>query len=365
MLATFVHKYDETKYPIKIYSKFDWIKRRYTEQMFKIIDYYHNRDRVINNKNILSRIITNLSPNIYEDVSDYFIHIDKPSTYISKQYGLVSNINNGMVFNNVFYTGKSKEIINYVDISHNIFEFENKWEYYSPIRIVYTDETGYDFHLLDRSKEKKEESLTVYELDIKGMLLMYREWCKMRLVKGFSTNPNAFVAMYVIPNALQTMIDYITWNRFIEIYYTGSAPEFDNPHPFHVLDFSNGIDWILGKIIKDVDNTGVYINQLLKFIPTIVYKDMLQGLKLRRPYYNKQSEWAIWVARLRDMAFLIDILGTRGRQRNLQELKRFPVEIKMVEQGSTNLFDRLAMHPNLLEKTKGYIEEIKNVVGRR
>ena len=29
MLATFVHKYDETKYPIKIYSKFDWIKRRY------------------------------------------------------------------------------------------------------------------------------------------------------------------------------------------------------------------------------------------------------------------------------------------------------------------------------------------------
>ena len=92
---------------------------------------------------------------------------------------------------------------------------------------------------------------------------------------------------------------------------------------------------------------------------------MLQGLKLRRPYYNKQSEWAIWVARLRDMAFLIDILGVRGRQRNLQELKRFPVEIKMVEQGSTNLFDRLAMHPNLLEKTKGYIEEIKNVVGRR
>ena len=101
---------------------------------------------------------------------------------------------------------------------------------------------------------------------------------------------------------------------------------------YNVIKYYSSTD-----VVRDIDNKGVYISQLFKSIPTIYKKDMKETLYIANPYYNRQSEWLLWLCRLKHMRFLLDILGERGIARNLLEINNFPTEIRYVESNSTPL----------------------------
>ncbi len=363
MINLFLKKNNIITVPIKKYSKFDYIKDRYTEELKKIKEYYRNKDNAVSNAHILSRIINMLSPNIELDIVEYFKIVDTNAIYIARQFNLVSNINNGEIFNNIFYNGKSYEIINYVETEIDIFDIEDNWIEYSPIKVTYTEETDLDFHILNGNKTKDGVSLTILELDITLLLLMYKQWALSRIREDKSTNMNVFVATIVLPNALDNMLDLTILNRLIYIYKYGDCKQFRIKHPFSVLDFSKGIDNILEDVIKDINNSNITIEQLLNTIPTIVNNNMLETLIINRPYYTKQSEWVIWLSRIEYIAFILEVLGNQGIKRNRDLLNRLPSLIRQLENRSTNIYSKLK--DELLLDFEYNIEKIKNTLGSR
>ena len=68
-------------------------------------------------------------------------------------------------------------------------------------------------------------TLSVYELDLITMLLQYRSWSKVRLSQGLSTDSNIFIAMIVLPNTLDSILDYSLYNRFMAIANGEKIPE--------------------------------------------------------------------------------------------------------------------------------------------
>ena len=203
----------------------------------------------------------------------------------------------------------------------------------------------------------------VTELDVNLMMLMYYKWCKIRLQQDRSTNPGAFIYKIIYPNMMKTHIDIAIWNRFMWKFYKYDMPNFELDHPFHVINFTRHIDDILGLVIKDLDKGNYYLEQLIETVPTVVNNNMLNALYINRPIYNRQSEWAIWIARLKYINFLIDILGERGVHRNRDLLYNLPSRIKALENRSTEFESKL---PNImLTDYKGEIESIKQKIGRR
>lgn len=363
MLNFFLTKNHPIQYAIKKYSRFDYIKRRYEYELNKILNYYHNRDRAVEGRNIFSRMIHLLSPNIDTDIGDFFSYADREGPYIAKQFHLVSNMNKGRVYENLFYHRNNYVIINHVNSGYNLFNIKENWINLCPLRITYSNITDLDFYLLDNTKALNYKTVMVCELDIILMLLQYYFWCKERLHEDFSTNSNVFVYKVLLPNAMKTGIDICIFNRFMNLFYNYDMNNFELKHPFHVIDFRNYVDEILKLIIKDIDKGNYAIEQVLHMLPTIVNENMIDALYINNPWFNRQSEWTIWVARIKYIDFLIDLIGKRGVSRNKHLLNRLPSRIRELENRSTHYEHML---PNeLLTDMNYHIENIKEKIGRR
>ena len=363
MFNFFLTKNHPFEYAIKKYSRFDFIKRQYLHEINKLLDYYHNRDRSVPGGNLFYKLIHGLDINIYDNIGDYFKYIDRNSEYVAKTMKLTMNSAQGEVFENLFYRDNSYAVINYVTSEYDLYNIEKNWIHYTPLTVTYSNITDLDFYLFDKTKRTNRTIVMVTELDVNLMLLMYYCWCKQRLAQDRSTNPGAFVYKILYPNMMVSHIDIAIFNRLMWKFYKYDLPNFELDHPFHVIDFTRYIDDILNNIIKDVDKGSYYAEQLIKMIPTVTHKDMLEALYINRKYPTRQSEWAIWIARLKYINFLIDILGERGVARNRDLFYTLPSKIKALENRST-YFESIL--PNvMLTDYKYEIENIKSKIGRR
>ena len=363
MIRYFTSKRNGLALPIKKYTRFDYLRNRYQLELEKIKAYYRERDTAINNNHILSKIIDLLDASISLDINKYYEIVDTQGPYVCRQLGLVSNINNGEIFENIFYKQNSYEIINYVTNDIITYELETDWKNRECLKVTYTDETDLDFHLLNGSKSKYKESLTVFELDVPMMLLMYRSWSKARLRENKSTDSNVFISTIVIPNALNNMLDLVLFNRFMCITNNINIPLFRIKHPIPVFDYSYGIDKIYKEVVKDVYNNNIYLDQMMSTIPCMFNSNMKDTLFINRPYPNRQSEWVIWLARIKHISFILNVLGYRGIAKNKDVFNSLPYLLKELKNRSTNIYSKL--NGILLNNFIKEVEEIEKYVGTR
>ena len=331
MFKLFVNNTDNTRYPVKKYTKFDYVKRRYLSELTKVKEYYRTKERAVDNKHLVSRLVNMLTPSLSLDIYDYLKVVDTNARFLSRQFGIVSNIHSGTVMENIFFGKNSEEILLYRENPIDLMDFEENWMDYTPVKVIYTDSSDLDFHIPFNDKDSFIPRLTIMTIDIVVMMLQYYKWANHRMLMSMPTNTNVFISQVVLPNILDNMLDLAIYNRFMKLVEEREIPEFKINHPFHVQDLSTGIDKILLDVITDLQDTSVPVMQILQTIPTIVKDDMYDVLYIDHKYYTKQSEWVLLLARIYTINDLIRLLGNKGMARNKDLLNRIPVYLKVVE----------------------------------
>lgn len=366
MLYFFIRKnHDFLDYGSSIYPQFDYLKRKCQHEISKVIEYFHGRDRAINNSNIFSRIISMCVDDIFASPIDILKRVEFEAPHYAKHFYLVNNNSVGTVFKNIFYTS-SREVICYVTSPINLFTLQSDWKYQQPLRIVYSNNTNLDYYLLDKTKNtdsKIPEPITVVELDIPLMCLMYYFWCKERLDHGFSTNPNVFVYRYLLPNSLYSNIDITIFNRFMKITTNTKIEDARWRLPISITDTTSMIDTYLKWIDKYIGQKVMKLEEFLINFKAINNTDMSKVLWINRPVFTRQSLWSLWFSRIKYMIFLIDYIGERGAHKNRAIFTKIPVYIKALEAGSTNIFNILPIE--LAEDFSKDIDELKLRLGKR
>lgn len=365
MLSFFLRKFNaaEESYSIKKYTKFDYIRRRYLDELFKIIDYYHMKDNAVDNRHPLSKIITNTAPNIELDIVEYLKLVETNVPYISKQFNITSDKSSGEVFKNVFYQDNSTEILLLVKNEFDIFSLESNWRDAKPLRCIYTENTDLDFHIPNGQKSLDTEQITVFEIDLTLMMLQYKYWALERVRLDKSTNTNVFISTIVLPNSIGNILDLTLFNRYLKIAQGETIKEFDINHPFNVLDLSRGVDSIYKKVAKDTVDNALYLEQLIETVPCVYNEDMNEAVTINKSIYNRQSEWVLWVARISYIRNLIEIMGNRGIRKNKGEVNNLPSKLKLLERRETSVDTQL--EPELMNNFYEDIRKIKKEVGSR
>lgn len=368
MFKLFTTERYEYNYPIKKYSKFDYIKRRYLDELDHVLSYYHNKDFAVNNNHILNRLITNLAPSINIDPYDYLNKVSVNARLLSKQFNIVSNINSGEVMDNIFFGKGSREILLYRESLIDLDYIEEHYMDIDSVRVIYTDSTDLDFYLPFNKKVFTLPALNIMSIDITTLLMQYRYWALGRVTRDSSTNPNVFIAQVILPNMIPNMLDFAIWNRYTHLALGQSIPSFKIDHPFTVLDYSTGIDKVLSSIVKDTKDVNQPLVQTLLSVPTIYNKDMLSTLHIGHKFYTKQSEWALWLARTSIIADLLNLLNSKGIRRNTDLLNTLPVLVKQMKRSATGTMPRKLNHMDdvmLLADFEMSLDIIKKKIGRR
>ena len=335
MFKLFVNNNDDTRYPIKKYTKFDYIKRRYLTELTKVKDYYRNKERAVDNKHLVSRLVNMLTPSLSLDIYDYLKVIDTNARFLSRQFGIVSNIHSGVVMDNIFFGKNSKEILLYKEHPIDLDHFEENWMNYTPVKVIYTDSTDLNMDIPFNNKQYFLPVLNIMSIDIVVLMLQYYKWANNRMLMSLATNTNIFISQIVLPNMLDNMLDLAIYNRFMKLSEEREIPEFKINHPFHVLDLSPGVDKILLDIVKDLKSTNIPVMQILQTIPTITNVDMYDVLFIDHKYYTKQSEWVLLLSRIYTINDLVRLLGKKGMSRNKDLLNKLPVYLKAKDRART------------------------------
>ena len=355
---------NDTSYPIKKYTKFDYIASRYRKDLNKVIDYYMNKDRAVNNSHILNRLITLIAPNINMSDTQYFEIVETTNVYIAKQFDIVSNINSGKIHENLFIGNNSYEILLYKETDIDLFEFSNNWRTYQSVKAIYNEDTALDFNVPFNNKDYIVPMLSIFEIDITAMLMQYKYWALERIKNDHSTNANVFISQIVLPNMLPSLLDFALYNRYRSLLNNEPIEDFNIRQPFILTDYSKGIDNIYKKVIKDTKNTSMEVDHLYETIPMIYVKNAYELLHVTNKYYTKQSEWVLVLSRIPIIKDTLVNLGARGIAKNKTIINRLAYRLKEIERSKTieHKLDNLTyIETNYLID----LDYIKDIVGRR
>lgn len=362
MLHLFLNYLDTRHYPLKIYGNINVLRKKFNLQYNRVKYYYQYANRATLNNHPLSRLVYDLQLDPTMDVFEYYKRIDSVKDYLSKRYDIVSNINVGNYWNNVFYRSNSKEILLNVDYKVDPYDFLENWNKYIPIRCITSNDPDLDFYPMNGTKDLSENSISVYEIDINILMLMYKYWSLYRLENDLSINTNVFISSIVLPRISRSNLDLAIYNRWRNLSNNIISVNRTYRHPFWTTDYRNEIDKLLKMLIPDTKGKPLYINQLLLYIPTI-FKTLRNCLNLNMDIYTRQSEWVLWLSRIDDIIFLLEYLGERGRQLNIKDIGKLPYLIRRLENSSSPLYNILPK--NDVDEFNNKLEKIKSMVGRR
>lgn len=328
MLDIFLKNKSDIAYPIKSYPQFEYIKRKYKEELSKTINYYRYRDKAVRNNHMFTRLINANMANPDLSTVQFYKYIYASAKYIAKQFNIVDNINAGRVMDSVVYGRNSKEVFLYVESDIDFDDISVNWQRYAPVKIIYSNQNDINLLLPEQTVDFEIPTLTIMTLDPVLMCMQYREWMKMRQEIDATTNINIFVYQIVLPNMLKNLIDINIYNRFSNIVNGRTNSKHTNPHPFIFVDYTERTDRVLEEFYKDYRLKGHPIEKLYDTIPTIYNESMLDALHIEHRYFTRQSEWVLWLSRAKMVADMLKFIGEDGIFRNRDVLNKLPYMIR-------------------------------------
>jgi hypothetical protein len=364
MIDLFINDPKPLNYSIKKPPKLDFLKRRYKEELKRVVEYYRTRESAVDNSHILNRIITTMDlPINIPDTLYHKLALAK-AKYVTRSMGVADSSSKPELLKGKILSKNSNELLyTSMDDTMDLSSLDNIWENLEPVKVVYTDNTDLNFKIPDNKKEDFLNTYSVMHIEPVVLMLQYKKWANRRLINDQSTNPNVFIYQYVLPNMVGRIFDLSLVNRFFKLCENEDIDEFKNTHPFLVIDYSKGIDSELGTIKKYVYNQSKQIEEVLLHIPTFFHRNTMELLQVPFIILDRQTKPIYWVARVKYIVSIYNVLGKKGIKENRHDINRLPSLIKELDRSS--LLDEMRNENFLLDLDIMSLLTINEKVGKR
>ena len=330
MYKIFEKKYSENNGIIRP-PEFDLVKRVYEYQIEDIVNYYRDNQKMISNQHLLVRMLNIFTPSLDYDLDIFISLIYTRAPYVAKHFRLTSEIEAGVLFDDLFYMGKN--ILIYNEDYFNVYETIGKWKEAKAVTVLKHPISSLKFLLPNPLRYPTNESgLSVISINLPMLLVQYREFLRTEALKPDGTRGGAqsFVARYVLPNMMYSHIDRCIFNRFFNNFY-GYDNNDDEPikHPFMVIniDYSKRVDKVSKILLEYMNKKSLPYYSYLKLIPSIYSEDAQEAMLMPESIKTRRNWWALYLARLDEMCFLIDVGERPGVYRNRDLLSKAKIDI--------------------------------------
>lgn len=346
------------KYPVVKIGQIDYIKRTYTREMEKVIDYYSTRVSRIDNDHILNRLIVTGSPNTNYDLLKY-VHICKVrASTLADNFEFTSSELYGKLRNGQFYSG-CKELILFDDDDFDEEYVYKNWKEVDAVKVL--SHPFSDLRLVPPFGQEytdKKGLLVVLSINISKLLVQYKAFMDSRLhlpdQERLYLGSMHFLKMHVLPNILRTHLDFVFYNRLKNMFYVTPGYECKLRLPFHIVDQTAIVDDMLSYYLEKFENQPLTYVQFLQNCPAIVKTNALEALHMPDLAKTKQVYWALFLTRLEDMFFLIHLLGENGYKNNRRYIEKMLFDCKWFLRDNTFKY--------VLENSiyRGYLADMKD-----
>ena len=298
--------------------EFEYLKASYLRELAKIEDYYHNRVYSVKNQHFLVRLLNNLNVPMEYGVDQYSRVVDARAPSVVRLMGITSEESRGVVHPGIFYGPGSVEILISDTDYFDPFFAEQHWKEICAVKPLWHPKSDLGLMLPNGRPSTTGEGLSVISINLPLLAIQYRSFCLDQMTKDLETDSLLgaahFVHMYVLPNMIYAQTDIVIINRIMNLFYGAPMGVALKRHPFMVHDYGSKIDSVLYKVIKNIEHKDMHYSWILKSIPVISTDDAQSAMIMPDLAPMMQVEWAIVVARLPIIQFLVDIGGDSSKR---------------------------------------------------
>lgn len=323
-------------------AQFDWLQRSYLAEIEKIKNYYKTRVFSLPNQHVLVRTLTTAIVPLQYDIERYVEVSSARSPYVCKHFKFTSELNAGTPHSNCFYGGVVDEYILAVENYINPFQESPTWDDVPAIRVLQHPVSDLSLCLPTGSTYGNMSGTSVVTLDLPRLLLQYRGFMlkqNRRINDGSEQilGPAHFIHQEVLPQLLETHLDYVWMNRLMNRFYGAPSSLAYKKLPFNVLDYGSKLDELADQVLKQITDSKSWYIHTLQSIPSFYKKDMLESLQMPDVALTSQVWWLVFLTRLPVMKFLLDVGGPNGIRSNRGYVNQLQVALKrLLSQGIPN-----------------------------
>jgi len=144
-----------------------------------------------------------------------------------------------------------------------------------------------------------------------------------------------FVHMYVLPNMLPSQTDLTMFNRMDNLQKGAPIGQSSKNHPFYLPEtYDKRSLKIQLDILSNFEKENSDFVTILRSIPAVTKESM--DLVMRTPDVapTRQVDWALTIARLPMLAFLVRVAPNGGKNRNQREINAIERAVRAYRTGN-------------------------------
>lgn len=337
------------------YKYFDFLKRTYSIEINKVVQYFRNENFIIENNHILNRVLQQILPPLNNNMSSFLDSLYDTSTSICRNLQLSTDVSVGNYSHNEFFTGGSIELIIVANEPFNMFDSDN-WESMVPVKFILHPNNNLDLYPPFGNETSIGDKLSIIQVDPIKLAVMYRYYYLHNIgISNNFLNTKQFIAKYVIPNMLYSQADISLFNRYVSVFNEIPIKDNTNRLPFPILKYQDQVDSVISKLLEFFNQKRLQYEHVLFSIPCISSDNMLELLTLPDVVHNRYTKWWIYLSRLNYIEELISFGGINGIVSNRDELSELRIELKKAL--SSSLFTGV-LPPNIYTTTLSTITRL-------
>lgn len=279
-----------------------------------------------------------LPPDVYCD------RVAEVTYALARNLQFTSSVSRGKLHTpSMFYGDNVSDIVLVHDEAFDLYEIESRWKDLHPIRVLYHPQTDLRLHVPDGKVASSESGMAVISINLPMLAVQYRMWRQWERGVVAQESPRTvmmFLQAHPLPNMLASHLDCAIFNRLFALYFGMEMPEVRTRHPFYLIDWRKEVDAVLLKYLDAAAARRMDFNAMVDTMPTAGYDTRYETLRWPEMPFTYQVTWALVIARLATVMFLVrfgaDNTIARNRQ-ELNQLNRFIVRLRQMKALEPNL----------------------------
>ncbi len=305
----------------------------------KVVDFRRQNPQGLNGSHFLVRLLMSLNvplsmePQIYSDkVSDIALNL-------AMSMKMTSPLSRGQVFSpGVFYGKHVTEVLLANIEPYDTSMLESNWAELRPIKVLYHPLSDLRLNVPDGRVDAEEAGIAVISINIPMLAAQYRMWRQWERGVLKDESPRTvmqFLQAYPIPNMLHSHVDVAILNRMIGLYFDVELNNGKSQHSFYLTDWTKDVDRTLKQFLKMSLQRKWDFDTIISHMPVVGHEDMHEVIQLPPMAFSQQVQWAVVLARLALVIFLVRSNADNENPRNRPDLNYLRRYLRQMELNRT------------------------------
>lgn len=317
-----------------------------------VMSYYRNHSMAVQSDHFLVRLLQSITVPKSLNIERYADNVDQMSLNLSMALKMTSSIYRGQIFDGVFYGPQCQEVL----LAHNTpfdpFDADKNWRTQVPVKVLRHPMTDLGLRLPDGNDNTTDFGIAVVTIDIPLLAVMYRAFRMEEQAAQEERGENQrsvmqFVHMYVLPNMMPSHLDQVIFNRLHAVLKGAPLGEPRRRHSFPLVDYDDRMNAALDDMLEVLERQGKDFRGIMQQIPMVTDESMDTLMRLPNLVPTQQVTWALSLARLPAMDFLVRVSKGGANIRNRKEVQYILRNIRMYKRNSMMKVLPPAMHADV------------------